>query len=63
VSLLLPLMLGSRLMKTRQIDDGIPEFRIGRLLNGCLEVMRLERWFIRGSVSLPVGGSLLLAAC
>jgi SAM-dependent methyltransferase len=63
VSLLLPLMLGARLAKRRQVTDDMAEFRIGRLLNGCLEnLLGLERWLIRAGISFPVGGSLLMMA-
>jgi SAM-dependent methyltransferase len=63
VSLLLPLMLGARLAKKRKVADDMSEFRIGRLLNRCLEkVMRLEHGLIRAGISFPIGGSLLLIA-
>jgi hypothetical protein len=63
VSLLLPLMLGARLAKRRKVADDMAEFRIGHLLNGCLEnLLSLERWLIRAGISFPVGGSLLMMA-
>jgi SAM-dependent methyltransferase len=63
VSLLLPLMVGARLVKKRRVADDMSEFRIGRVLNRCLEkVMRLEYWLIRAGMSVPAGGSLLLIA-
>jgi hypothetical protein len=63
VSLLLPLMLGARLVKKRKVTDDMSEFKIGRLLNWFLEqVMRLEYWLIRAGISFPLGGSLLLFA-
>jgi SAM-dependent methyltransferase len=64
VSLLLPLMLASRLQSRRNAKtfDAAAEFRINLILNRCLHaVMGLERQLIR-AVSLPAGGSLLLVA-
>ncbi len=63
VSLLLPLMIGARLAKRREVTDDMSELRIGRMLNGCLEkILGLERWLIRAGISFPVGGSLLAIA-
>jgi SAM-dependent methyltransferase len=64
VSLLLPVMLASRLNSRRHpaAFDPTAEFRIHPILNGfLLAIMGLERRLIR-AVSLPVGGSLLLVA-
>lgn len=62
VSFLLPLMLGARLLRRKAAGD-MSEFKIGRLLNRCLEsIMGLERWLIRSGISFPVGGSLLFIA-
>jgi SAM-dependent methyltransferase len=66
VSLLLPLLFGSRLrQKAGTADyDPLAELRLPRWLNAALEtVLDVERWLIRGGVSLPAGGSLLLVAC
>jgi SAM-dependent methyltransferase len=61
VSLLLPLLLGARWARRTNGGDDTSELRIGRLVNGCLEmIMQLERWLIRAGISFPVGGSLLL---
>lgn len=65
VSLLLPLMLASRLMQksadaSDQMDAG---FKIGKLANTLLgAVMKVERWLMSAGISFPVGGSLLLVA-
>ncbi|MDD4929882.1 MAG: class I SAM-dependent methyltransferase [Gallionella sp.] len=65
VSLLLPVMLASRLLQKSadaadQMDAG---FKIGKLANRLLGgVMKLERWLIAQGVSFPLGGSLLLVA-
>lgn len=65
VSLLLPLMLASRLMQKSddaedQMDAG---FKIGRFANALLgAVMTLERGLIRLGMNFPAGGSLLLVA-
>ncbi len=65
VSILLPLMMFSRLKK-RQPDqefDSMSELKIGGILNTVLErVLDLERWMIRLGLSFPAGGSLLLIA-
>lgn len=65
VSLLLPVMLASRLLQKSaeaadQMDAG---FKIGRLANSVLgAVMKAERWLIAHGISFPLGGSLLLVA-
>ena len=65
VSILLPLMIISRLKK-RQPDpefDPASELRISGLINTILErVIDLERSMIRLGLSFPAGGSLLLIA-
>lgn len=66
VSLLLPLLFGSRLRQKADTADYDPlaELRLPRWLNAVLEtVLDAERWLIRAGVSLPAGGSLLLVAC
>ncbi len=65
VSLLLPVMLASRLLqKSAQADDQMDAgFKIGKLTNTLLGgVMKIERWLIAHGVAFPVGGSLLLVA-
>jgi len=65
VTLLLPFMYASRLAQRAPGKDYDPlaELKIPRWLNGPLErVLDLERVLIRAGMSLPVGGSLLLAA-
>jgi hypothetical protein len=65
VSLLLPLMILSRLRQRKRQPgyDAMSEFKIGRLTNALLEsVLNVERGIIRAGVPLPVGGSLLLVA-
>ena len=65
VSLLLPLLVLSRLKQRLQGKEFDPtsEFRINSLLNNGFErILDLERSLIRGGLSLPVGGSLLLIA-
>jgi SAM-dependent methyltransferase len=65
VSLLLPVMLASRLLQKSdaaadQMDAG---FKIGKLANTLLgAVMKVERRLISFGISFPVGGSLLLVA-
>lgn len=65
VSLLLPVMLASRLLQksadaSDQMDAG---FKISRLTNTLLgAVMKVERWLIARGVSFALGGSLLLVA-
>ena len=65
VSVLLPLMMLSRL--TRRTDaadyDPLAELRIGALANALLErALDAERLLIRAGLSLPFGGSLLAVA-
>jgi SAM-dependent methyltransferase len=65
VSLLLPVMLASRLLqKSAQASDQMDAgFRIGKLANSLLgTVMKLERWLIARGISFAMGGSLLLVA-
>jgi SAM-dependent methyltransferase len=67
VSLLLPMMFASRLrMRGRRTDeafDAMVELRQPRVVNMALEaVMMFERTLIRGGLSFPAGGSLLLVA-
>jgi SAM-dependent methyltransferase len=65
VSSLLPAMLLSRIHKQRNGAqfDALDELRIAPALNAALGVfMDLERVLIRAGVSLPAGGSLLVAA-
>jgi SAM-dependent methyltransferase len=61
-SLLLPLMIWSRLQQKRDHDfQPWREFEIGPALNKTLEsILRFERMFIKTGVSFPAGGSLLL---
>lgn len=65
VSVLLPLMMLSRL--TRRTDaadyDLLAELRIGAVTNALLErALDVERLLIRAGLSLPFGGSLLAVA-
>lgn len=65
VSVLLPLMMLSRL--TRRTDaadyDPLAELRIGALANALLErALDAERLLVRAGLSLPFGGSLLAVA-
>lgn len=65
VSLLLPLMLLSRLQQQKPNSkyDVISELKISGWLNTLLEnVLNLERVMIQLGISLPLGGSLLLIA-
>ena len=65
VSLLLPLLVLSRLKQRFQKSEFDPtsELRINPLLNTALKrILDLERSTIRGGLSLPFGGSLLLIA-
>ena len=65
VSLLLPLLLLSRLRHRRPDPsyDVVREIDIGRAANGVLDaVMRVEAALLRRGVALPAGGSLLLVA-
>lgn len=65
VSLLLPLMMISRLLQREEGEryDPLAELRIGGGANILLEkVMDAERWAIRAGLDYPAGGSLLLVA-
>lgn len=65
VSLLLPLMMLSRMTHTAKAADYDPlaELRIGSITNVLLErVLDAERLLIRAGLSLPAGGSLLAVA-
>jgi SAM-dependent methyltransferase len=64
VSLLLPLMMLSRLkQQTPEKIEAMSEFKINPLLNAALEsTLSVERTMIRAGLSLPGGGSLLLVA-
>lgn len=65
VSLLLPLLVLSRFKQRFQKSgfDSTSELKINPLLNSALErILDLERSTIRGGLSLPAGGSLLLIA-
>lgn len=61
-SLLLPLMIWSRVQLRRNHDfQPWREFEIGPALNKTLEsILKLERMIIRTGASFPAGGSLLL---
>jgi len=62
VSLLLPLMLLSRLRQRKQYDP-MSEFKISPWLNtGFQKTLDVERSMIRAGLSFPLGGSLLLVA-
>lgn len=63
VSLLLPLMMASRLTQPSASKkyDPLAELRIGGLTNAVLEkVMEVEILAIRAGLNFPVGGSILL---
>lgn len=64
VSLLLPLMMVSRLRQQKaQEFDALSELSLSRALNKTLEsVLSVERMAIQAGLSFPVGGSLLLIA-
>jgi SAM-dependent methyltransferase len=65
VSVLLPLMLVSRLLQRRKNDnyDGLAELKIQGPVNAFLErVLDIERACIKAGVDFPAGGSLLLIA-
>lgn len=64
VSLLLPLMMASRLKKNiDRTPDALDELRLHPILNATLEqVMKLERAMTRAGLALPFGGSLLMVA-
>lgn len=65
VSILLPLMMLSRMTRSTESPDYDPlaELRIGRVTNTVLELaLDAERVLIRAGLSLPFGGSLLAVA-
>ncbi len=64
VTLLLPVMIASRLLARDRIEfDPFAEFEIPVLFNWFFErTLDVERWLISAGFSLPVGGSLLLVA-
>lgn len=65
VSLLLPLMIVSRLKpkKVNQQFDILSEFKISPFLNNILElILKIELFLIKMNISFPWGGSLLLIA-
>ncbi|MFN3428764.1 MAG: class I SAM-dependent methyltransferase [Candidatus Sericytochromatia bacterium] len=65
VSVLLPMMLASRLVRRIRPADHDPEaeLRISPVLDRAFELaMRFEQAWIRRGVSLPAGGSLLVVA-
>lgn len=65
VSVLLPLMLVSRLLQRRKYDnyDSLAELRIQGWVNAFLErVLDIERAAIKAGLDFPVGGSLFLVA-
>jgi hypothetical protein len=63
VTLLLPMMLATRIAARRSGTSGSSEaLRLSPVLDRALEaVMRLEHLVIRAGISLPVGGSRLVA--
>ena len=63
VSLLLPMMLLSRVLNRGRAVDPRREFALGARANGVLmAIMRAELAMIRAGLSWPAGGSLLLVA-
>ena len=62
ISLLLPLMIWSRMQRKRNHDfQPWREFEIGPALNKTLEsILKFERMVIKTGASFPAGGSLLL---
>jgi len=63
VSLLLPLMLVSRVLNRGRDIDPRREFTLSARVNGALRaIMRAELAMIRAGLSWPAGGSLLLVA-
>lgn len=63
VTVLLPLMLASRLAPRRGHRDPLSELRLPRWVNvGLGAVMTLERWLIHCGARFPGGGSLLVVA-
>jgi SAM-dependent methyltransferase len=62
VSLLMPLLIASRLTQRRGLEtyDPAGELKFPRVIDRSLEAaMRLERWLISRSIRFPWGGSLL----
>jgi SAM-dependent methyltransferase len=63
VSLLLPLLLASRLRQRGKPVDPQGEFGLPAAVDRSLErIMAVERWLIARGISLPAGGSLLAVA-
>lgn len=65
VSLLLPLMMASRMRQpvANESYDPLAELKIGGVLNAVLEIiMDAERLAIRAGLNFPAGGSLLMIA-
>lgn len=63
VSLLLPLMVLSRLKRQKTNLGALSEFKISQVTNYLLEtIMNMERGLIRSGLALVVGGSLLVVA-
>lgn len=65
VSLLLPIMLASRLTQRNEDEDYDPlaELRIGAKTNNFLEkIMNIERALIQFGLNFPIGGSLMMIA-
>jgi len=63
VSLLLPLLVASRLKQRNKPVDPSAEYNISPILNRTLErILDAERTAIRSGLSFPAGGSLLLMA-
>jgi SAM-dependent methyltransferase len=63
VSLLLPVLIASRLKQRRRFMDPHEEYRVGSLTNRAgIAAMTVERSLIRAGLSLPSGGSLMAIA-
>ena len=63
MSLLLPVMVVSRMRRRSLKDDALAELRIAGWLNTCFGwVMRAERAAIERGINFPVGGSRLVVA-
>ncbi len=63
VSLLLPMMVASRIVSRKPASDAGAELHINRYLNWLFrKIMAVELNFIRYGVNLPLGGSRLLIA-
>ena len=62
VALLMPLLIASRVwQRSREEFDPDAELELPKIVDLGLErLLDLERWLIRGGVSFPFGGSLLL---